>query len=327
VAEWEGRRDEIAASYSHDIVDLARKLEWDFTVVPLVPGLRTAARKPAMLSEYTWRDASGKVWQYEPTTGGHAMLIEAPPMRIEDIVVPERIDPDESRLEAIAQAVKEVGGTHFVVGRIPESTFPWSETIGMEAFLARMVTEPDFVTKAVASALKPALAWIEAICDLGVDAIVECADYCGNEGPIMGPPFFRQFILPAITEMARLTHARGKYFLKHTDGNTWSILDDLVEAGIDGWQGIQPNIGMDMKRLKEQYGGRLCLFGGVNNETLIAGTPQEVVEEVKYALRHAGPGGGLVITCGNTLQTGVQYDNYGAMWSATREFGHYPIHL
>lgn len=227
----------------------------------------------------------------------------------------------------MAQAVKDVGGTHLVVGRIPEGSFPWVETIGMEEFLTRMVTEPEFVAKAAASVLKPALAWIEAMCDLSVDAIVECADYCGNQGPIMGPHRFRKFILPAIAEMAKLTHAKGKYFLKHTDGNTWSILDDLVAVGVDGWQGIQPNIGMDLKLLKEKYAGKLCLFGGVNNETLIAGKPEEVVAEVKYAIRHVGPGGGLVITCGNTLQLGVTYENYMAMWSATREFGKYPISL
>ena len=327
VAEWEGRRDEISYSYSHDIVDLARKLEWDFVVVPLVPGRLSKPKKPEMLGQYTWRDASGKVWQYEPSTGSHAMLIEAPPMSIDDIVVPEHFEVDESRLEAVAQAVKDVGGTHLVVGRLPGGSFPWVETVGMEEFLTRMVTEPDFVAKAAASVLKPALAWIEAMCDLGVDAIVECADYCGNQGPIMGPHRFRKFILPAIAEMAKLTHAKGKYFLKHTDGNTWSILDDLVAAGVDGWQGIQPNIGMDLKLLKEKYAGKLCLFGGVNNETLIAGKPEGVVAEVKYAIRHAGPGGGLVITCGNTLQLGVTHENYMAMWSATREFGKYPISL
>lgn len=84
---------------------------------------------------------------------------------------------------------------------------------------------------------------------------------------------------------------------------------------------------MDMKALKQKYGDRLCLFGGVNNETLIAGTPAEVEEEVKYAIKHAGRGGGLVITCGNTLQPGVKWENYQAQLRATREYGSYPIAL
>ena len=44
----------------------------------------------------------------------------------------------------------------------------------------------------------------------------------------------------------------GGYFIKHSDGNLWTILDELVETGIDGWHGIQVNIGMDMAKLKER---------------------------------------------------------------------------
>ncbi|MDA8216662.1 MAG: hypothetical protein M0Z94_03500 [Dehalococcoidales bacterium] len=46
---------------------------------------------------------------------------------------------------------------------------------------------------------------------------------------------------------------------------------------------------------------------------------------MKYAIRHAAPGGGLVIASGNTLQPGTQYENYMAMLAATREYGKYPI--
>ncbi|MFH0871920.1 MAG: uroporphyrinogen decarboxylase family protein [bacterium] len=325
VAEWEGRREEIVQSYKADIVDLARRLEWDFLVVPLVPARRKEYERPEMLGEFKWRDRSGKVWQYSPESGGHPLLLEAPPMGVDDLLVPERVEVDESRLEAIAHTVKEIGGTHFVFGRPPDGTFPWIETVGMEEFLIRMVTDPGFVSKAVSASLKTALAWTEAICDLGVDGILVGTDYCDNRGPLMGPHYFRQFVLPALAQMSQTARQKGKFFVKHTDGNTWSILDDFVEAGVDGWQGIQPSIGMDLKQLKEKYAGRLCLFGGVNNETLIAGTPQEVVEEVKYAIRHAAPGGGLVLTSGNTLQVGTQYDNYMAMRSAAREFGRYPI--
>ena len=49
--------------------------------------------------------------------------------------------------------------------------------------------------------------------------------------------------------------------------------------------------------------------------------------EVRHAVQHAAPGGGLVLTCGNTLLVGTKYDNYMAMLSAWREFGSYPIRV
>ena len=73
------------------------------------------------------------------------------------------------------------------------------------------------------------------------------------------------------------------------------------------------------------YAGKLCLFGGVNCDTLVAGTPGEAAEEVKHALRYAAPGGGLAITSGNSLLVGTKYDNYASLLSATRELGKYPM--
>jgi hypothetical protein len=84
---------------------------------------------------------------------------------------------------------------------------------------------------------------------------------------------------------------------------------------------------MDLCELKRRYGERLCFFGGVNCETLVAGTPEEARAEVRYAIQHAAPGGGLVVTSGNVLQPGTQLANYVAARQATRDFGAYPIRL
>jgi uroporphyrinogen-III decarboxylase len=82
---------------------------------------------------------------------------------------------------------------------------------------------------------------------------------------------------------------------------------------------------MDLAQLKARYGQHLCFFGGVNCETLVAGTPEQAEAEVRYAIRHAAPGGGLVITTGNVLQPGTQLANYYAARKATRRYGRYPI--
>ncbi len=197
----------------------------------------------------------------------------------------------------------------------------------MERFLTRMITDPEFVHRAVDVFVGRSIAYIEALLDSGCDAVMTTDDYSSNRGPIMGPQRFREFVLPGIKRQAEAVHARGGYFIKHTDGNVWTILDALVEAGIDAWHGIQPSIGMDLRALKERYGDVLCFFGGVNNETLIAGTPEEVRQEVRYAIQHAAPGGGLVITSGNVLQPGTKLENYLSGRQAVWDYGAYPIRL
>lgn len=328
MALWEGRREGIVADYRRDHVALAREWEWDYVRVPAVPA-RKEYRRPEMLGPYTWREEGGRVMTYFPESGSVVEPAANPQMTIDELPDPEGpFAIDSSELEAVEHVVRELGSTHFIIGRLPvDGTFPWQETVGMNEFLVRMVTEPEFVHRAIEVYTNRSLHWIEAMLDAGCDAVMPTNDYSDNRGPIMGPERFRAFVLPGLKKQVEATHAKGGYFVKHTDGNTWSILGMLVEAGVDGWHGIQPSIGMDLRRLKEEYGEKLCFFGGVNCETLVAGNSEEVREEVRYAIKFAGSGGGLVVTCGNVVQPGVRYENYLAERQAVREFGRYPIRL
>jgi len=78
------------------------------------------------------------------------------------------------------------------------------------------------------------------------------------------------------------------------------------ENGVDGRLveqilGRQTLLNMDMKDLEALWDRRR--------------------EEVRYAIRHAEPGGGLVITNSNVIQPGTQLENYYGMRSAIREYG------
>jgi uroporphyrinogen decarboxylase len=119
----------------------------------------------------------------------------------------------------------------------------------------------------------------------------------------------------------------GVYVLKHTDGNSWALLDMMVDTSIHALHGIQPSVGMDIKRLKETVGDRVALFGAVEAETLINGTPEDVEREVEYCLKHGAPGGGFVLTTSNSVQVGTKYENYLAMLDLARDMGTYPISL
>jgi uroporphyrinogen decarboxylase len=327
-ALWDGRRDEVAADYCSAHVELTRALEWDYVRVPVVPP-NTPYKRPKMIGPYAWLDDEGREVYYHPDSGNVAVRKDAAEMALCDLPDPDEpyvVDP--SQLEAVRHVVRELGATHFVIGRSPiDGTFPWEQTVGMEEFLRRMITDPEFVRRACEVYVNRSIAYINALLDAGCDAVMTTDDYSDNHGPIMGPRRFREFILPGLVRQAEAVHARGGHFIKHTDGNVWSILDCFLEAHIDGWHGIQPSIGMDLRLLKERYGQVLCFFGGVNCETLVAGKPEEARTEVHYAIKHAAPGGGLVVTSGNVLQPGTRLENYLAARQSVRDYGQYPIRV
>jgi len=327
-ALWGGRRDEIVRDYGTALVGLAKALEWDYIRVPAVYP-RGDYHPPAMTSPSSWITDDGMEMTFNPDHGSIILPVRYPEMTAGDLPDPkEPVTIDPSRLEAVRRVVAELGATHFVVGRLPvDGTFPWEETVGLEEFLARMITDPEFVHRAINAYVNRSLAWIAAMLEAGVDAVMTVDDYCDNRGPTMGRALFRTFILPGIRRQCEATHAQGGIFIKHTDGNTWEILEDLIEAGVDAWHGIQPGIGMDLGLLKRRCGHRLCFFGGVDCDTLIRADVEAVRKEVRDALQQAAPGGGLVLTTSNVLQPGVTLDAYMAMRDEIRKHGAYPIRL
>lgn len=325
-AVWNGSRDEVARDFGEVHVEITRALEWDYVRVPVVPAAKEYS-PPEMTSPNSWIDESGREFHVNPDAGNIIMPSSFPAMNIDDL--PEEPDPfevDPTELEAIRYVVNELGDSHFIIGRTPlDGSYPWSETVGMEEFLIKMITEPEFVKKAVDIYVGRSIKYIRAMLDAGVDGIMTTDDYSDNRGPIMGTELFRKFVLPGIQKQCDVIHEMGGYFIKHTDGNLWDVLDDFVEIGIDGWHGIQRNIGMDMGKLKERYGDRLCFFGGVNAETLISGDTGAVQREVESAIDEAGSGGGLVLATSNVVPPGTKFENYEAMRQAIHDHGSYPL--
>jgi len=143
---------------------------------------------------------------------------------------------------------------------------------------------------------------------------------------MMSPAHFRQFILPYLKRSIDAAHEMGVPFIKHTDGNIWSILDMMVEAGIDGIDPIEPLAGMDIGEVKARYGDRIAVIGNVDcSIVLTQGTREEVEEAVKETIAKASPGGGHILASSNSIHPAVKPENYVAMVEAARKYGNYPI--
>ena len=78
---------------------------------------------------------------------------------------------------------------------------------------------------------------------------------------------------------------------------------------------------MDMVALKEQVGGRMCLWGGVNGfVTMERGSEDEVQEAVRNAVRILGPGGFILSPVDNVRDTSAHtWQNVRALIQAWKE--------
>ena len=80
---------------------------------------------------------------------------------------------------------------------------------------------------------------------------------------------------------------------------------------------------MDNRILKEKYGDRLTMWTGVQCETLIKGSREELEAEVTRNLELLMPGGGYLFGSTNSVQYGAKTENYLRALEIVREKGIY----
>lgn len=158
----------------------------------------------------------------------------------------------------------------------------------------------------------------------GLDGLALCADYCFNTGPFLSPRMFAQFITPYLKELVAGYKAMGLYVIKHTDGNLMPILDQILECEPHGLHSIDCQAKeMDMAVIKKLAGDKVCLLGGVQCSLLQTGTDEEVIEQAKYVLRHAMPGGGYIYGTTNVAFKGLALARYQLLLEIRRQYGWY----
>jgi uroporphyrinogen decarboxylase len=200
--------------------------------------------------------------------------------------------------------------------------------MGFEKLMEAFVAEPELVRGLVELSVKVNLALAQEAAQRGADFIFTGDDYAATERPFISPRMFREWLYPGLKRVMSGFKALGLMVIKHTDGNIRPLLDMILDSGIDALDPIDPLAGLDIGKMKHQYGHRIALKGNVDcAHTLTHGTEQQVVAATLDVIRKAAAGGGLIVSSSNSIHSGVKPGNYLAMWNAIRMYGRYPIRL
>ena len=272
------------------------------------------------------RDEWGIIWGI--TDLGIPYPMEGPIRSRQDLKHYTPPDPDAPhRLRSLREAVQRFKGRKAIVFLTHDGfEFPHYLRGGMENLLVDYIDDPDLAHTLAEMVNDYKIRLMRRAIREGADAIVSGDDYATAHGLMMSPAHFRQFILPYLKRSIDAAHEMGVPFIKHTDGNIWSILDMMVEAGIDGIDPIEPLAGMDIGEVKARYGDRIAVIGNVDcSIVLTQGTREEVEEAVKETIAKASPGGGHILASSNSIHPAVKPENYVAMVEAARKYGNYPI--
>jgi uroporphyrinogen decarboxylase len=150
--------------------------------------------------------------------------------------------------------------------------------------------------------------------------MVETSDDLGMQsGPLLSPELYREVIQPCHRRINRLIRERteARIFL-HCCGSVAALLDDLIAAGVDVINPVQPRAqDMDRGELKRRFGERIVFHGGVDTQWVLPrGSTEDVRREVSECRKALGAGGGYVLAPAHNVQDDVPPENVMALVEA-----------
>jgi uroporphyrinogen decarboxylase len=156
-----------------------------------------------------------------------------------------------------------------------------------------------------------------------VDVVLTSDDLGSQNALLVSGEHYLRYIKPRqqrfLRQVKDLTSARVVF---HSCGSVASIIDDLIEMGVDGLNPVQPQAaGMNPADLKKKYRGRMAFWGGTDSQNIVPrGSVADVKRMVERLIEDMGEGGGYVFSNCHNIQPDVPLQNVLAMFEHAREY-------
>ncbi|MHB9091668.1 MAG: uroporphyrinogen decarboxylase family protein, partial [Chloroflexota bacterium] len=244
--------------------------------------------------------------------------------------------PEAARVEGLATRARDVfeNTGYAIFARSAGAVFQMCCRLrGMDRYLMDMMLDKPFAQALMERATDVTIGLYDSLLgEIGPYVqVVETQDDLGTQrAPFLSPALYRESIQPYHAKLAAFikqkTSGRAKVFL-HSDGSVFDLIPDLIDAGVEVLNPIQPQAAkMEAWRLKQTYGDRLTFHGGLDQQhTIPFGDVAAVWAEVRQKLTVLAPGGGYIFAPCHNLQPDVPPENIVAMFEAGREYGKYPV--
>jgi uroporphyrinogen decarboxylase len=195
-----------------------------------------------------------------------------------------------------------------------------SELMGTQQMAIKSIEEPELVENIIEQLTRIAVHAVGlSAAHPGTGAIFYSDDLGFKGGTILSPRFLRKYYMPRLKRISDACHRYGKLFLLHSCGQVMSIMDDLIDAGIDARHSFEDAI-LPVEQWYDKFHNRLAILGGVDMDLMANGTVEQVAQRTRRILEHCAPGGGYCMGTGNSVANYIRIENYYAMIDETRKW-------
>ena len=197
------------------------------------------------------------------------------------------------------------------------------ELRGLEQFYVDMALDPEMVHYTMDKLTGFFCEYVTRIMQAAgdkYDIVYTYDDIASQQAPLVSDDMFKDLIKPYHKRLGGVIKDFGKKVMYHSCGAVYDLLDELVTLPIDILNPLQPAAkGMDMVKIKTNYGERLCFHGGIDIQYVLPyGSKREIEEAVAHAVGTLGLGGGYILTTAHNIQNDTSAENIVAMYEAAR---------
>lgn len=129
----------------------------------------------------------------------------------------------------------------------------------------------------------------------------------------------RTHIIPQYKRIIDAVHEAGKPFLLHSCGCIFSVMEDLIAAGVDAKHSNEDQIAL-FPVWVEKYGDRIGNFGGIDTDAVCRLDKPAMTEYIHNVIRQCEGCGGFAFSTGNSIPDYVPVDQYLHMVETVRRY-------
>ncbi|MFV0528512.1 MAG: uroporphyrinogen decarboxylase family protein [Lachnospiraceae bacterium] len=238
----------------------------------------------------TWICKPGAPGQHPHVTEQNAVIKDIETWEVQ-VKVPSLAQLDWTAARAVASETDRTEkflGFMFAGGLFERS----HHLMGMENALINYMEYPDEMKALLRVIADYKIKYIKMVAEeLHPDIIFYHDDWGSKQNLFLPPRVWRDIIKPLQKEIADVIHACGMLYMHHADCICEPIVSDMVEIGVDIWQGtIAQN---DIVKIQQETAGRLAMCGGIDGPKVDIEniTEGQIRQEVRRAIDTYCPGG------------------------------------
>lgn len=182
---------------------------------------------------------------------------------------------------------------------------------GFENFLMDLYTEPAHAARVLDIVFDFENGLIDQLAPYAVDAVAFADDWGTQQGLMISPTLWREVFLPRYIDQFARVHRVGKKVWFHTCGNVYEIIGDLIDAGVDVLELLQPDV-FGVERLGREFGGKVCFCCSIDHQRrAITGTRDEIFAYAHLLQHHLGAyNGGFIAYVEDYASLGMDEEHY-----------------